>query len=178
MRKSFQLIVVSYGLKEQKVNRLLIILFLIASGQTGSLAADKLPGKIKLLPGYSMHREQAVDASAWTIEKGTGLTINYEAGPSEGSAADPGKQNIYSWYKEQMVNGYKVRVALIKPGQKTVFEPEGNQGQEPGNILLITFLLDSKKSGFAANFVAKVANSEEIADILLMGLTFDPRKGT
>ena len=156
----------------------LIILFLVAIGQTASLAADKLPGTIKLLPGYSMHRERTVDASAWIIQKGTGLTINYEAGPSEGSAADPAKQNIYSWYKEQVVNGYKVRVALIKPGLKTVFEPKDGRGQEPGNILLVTFLLDSERSGFAANFVAKIANSEEIADVLLMVFTFDPNKGT
>src|SRR5258705_2518574 len=156
------------------MKRFLIILFLVAIGQAGSVAADKLPGRIKLLPGYSMHQEQTVDASAWTIGKVAGLTINYEAGPSEGSAADPGKQNIYAWYKEQLVNGCKVRVALIKPGLKTVFEPEDSRGQEPGNILLVTFLLGGEGSGLAANFVAKVANSEEIADVLLMALTFDP----
>jgi hypothetical protein len=160
------------------VKRFLIIVFLVATGQAGSTAADKVPGWIKLLPGYSMHREHAVDASSWTIEKGTSLTISYEAGPSEGPAADPGKQNIYAWYKEQIVNGHKVRVALIKPGLTTDFEPANNRGKEPGNILLVTFLLGSEKSGFAANFVAKVANSEEVADVLLMAFTFDPSKGT
>jgi hypothetical protein len=160
------------------MKRFLIILFLVVTGQTGSLAADKLPGRIKLLPGYSMHREEAVDASAWTIGKVAGLTINYEAGPSEGSAADPTKKNIYSWYKEQTINGCKVRVALIKPGLRTVFEPGGGRGQEPGNILLVTFLLGGETSSSAANFVAKVASSEEIADVLLMAFTFDPSKGT
>jgi hypothetical protein len=159
------------------MKRFLIVLFLVVIGQSGSLAADKLPGRIKLLRGYSMYREESVDASAWTIGKVAGLTINYEAGSSEGSAADPGKQNIYAWYKEQFVNGYKVRVALIKPGLKTVFETEDSRGQEPGNILVVTFLLGGESSHFAANFVAKVANSEEIADVLLMAFTFDPSKG-
>jgi hypothetical protein len=156
---------------------LIIQMLMLLVAQGGAIAADALPGGIKLLPGYSMKRENAVDASVWEIERPSGPKIHFEAGPSEGSWADPGKKNIYAWFKEQIINGYKVRVAFIKPGLKTVLEPNVSRGLKPGNILLVTFLLENEKSGYTANFSAKVANSEELAEILLIALTFDPPKG-
>ena len=160
-------------MKKILVIQLLISLF--ASG--GAISVDEPPGGIKLLQGYSIKHQSAVDASVWLIEKPSGPKIRFEAGPSEGSWADPGKKNSYAWFKEQIVNGYKVRVALIKPGLKTVLEPDNGRGLKAGNILVVTFLLESEKSGYTANFSAKVANSEELADVLLIALTFDPSKG-
>jgi hypothetical protein len=44
-------------------------------------------------------------------------------------------------------------------------------------MLLVNFLLARNRPGHTANFSAKMANSQEIADVLLMVMTFDPAKG-
>jgi hypothetical protein len=84
--------------------------------------------------------------------------------------------DTYSWYREQNVNGCKVILAMVKPGQKTVWEPENSRGMVPGNILLVTFVLSKSNPNYTANFWAKVANQEELIDMLLMVMTFDPSK--
>jgi hypothetical protein len=164
--------------KDIHMNRILLsfAVFLMASQHV--CATNDAPGGLKLLEGYSMKRGSAVDADAWTIEKQAGLKISFEAGPSEGSWADPNERDKYSWYREQKVNGYKARFALIKHGLKTQWEPDDSRGLPPGNILLVTFLLDGDRSSYTANFSAKVSNSREMGDALLMVMTFDPSKGT
>lgn len=141
-------------------------------------ATDDALGGLKLLEGYSMKRSSAVDATVWTIEKRSGLKISFEAGASEGSWADPSERDKHSWYREQRVNGYTARFALVKDGLKTQWEPDDSRGLPPGNILLVSFLLERGRPSHTANFSAKVANSQEIADALLMVMTFDPSKGT
>ena len=157
---------------------LLVVLAIALVIPTYLLASDAALGGIKLLPGYSVKRESTLDASAWTIEKKGGPKIHFEAGPSEGAAADPKDENRYSWYREQLVSGCKVRFALIKPGLKTVWEPDDGTDSEPGNILLVSFLLERERSDYVANFSAKVRNPQELADVLLMVMTFNPSKRT
>ena len=151
-------------------------LLLLLSGQLSN--AESGFGGIQLLEGYSARRGSAVDAAAWTIERKNGLKISFEAGPNEGSWADPEDRNKYSWYREQRVHKYRVRYALVKSGLKTQWEPNGSRGLPPGNILLVTFLLAGGKSDHTANFSAKIAGLEELADALLMVATFDPAKGS
>jgi hypothetical protein len=159
-------------------NKLLVIFAFLSLTATTLHASDKRPGDIQLLDGYALRRgPAAVDASVWTIEKKGGTTIKFESGPSEGSWADPRDMNQYAWYREQTVNGYKVRFALIKEGLKTVWEPEGGGSERPGNILLVTFLLDGGHSSNTANFMAKIHESSDLGDVLLMVVTFDPSKG-
>jgi hypothetical protein len=160
------------------MNRILLTLSIFVMVSQHVCAAGNALGGLKLLEGYSMKRGSAVDADAWTIEKRGGLKISFEAGPNEGSWADPKERDKYSWYREQKVNGYTARFALIKHGLKTQWEPGDSRGLPPGNILLASFLLEGDKSSHTANFSAKVANSHEIADALLMVMTFDPFKGT
>jgi hypothetical protein len=132
---------------------------------------------VKLLDGYSLVRESAVDAVTWMIEKKGGLSIHFEAGFSEGLWADPKDVHSYAWTRGQTVNGYKVLFALIKPGLRTRWEPKNSRGLPPGRILLVTFLLDGEKSFHTVNFSAKIASEQELADALLMVMTFDPSKG-
>jgi hypothetical protein len=129
-------------------------------------------GNIKLLEGYKIKKGWAVDAVTWTIHKEGGLTIDFEAGMNEGFWADPKKQADYLWYREQTVNGHKVMLALIKPGLKTVWEPGHPRSPEFGNILLVTFPLGGQ-ADHTANFNAEILNEQELADALLMILTFD-----
>ena len=138
-------------------------------------ASDAALGGMKLIEGYSLRRESTVDAAAWRIEKQNGPRIEFESGPSEGSWADPKDMKEYTWYRERIVNRHSVRLALTKPGLRTVWDEKGDIS--PGNVLLITFLLGGPRSANTANFKVKIACPAEAADVLLMVLTFDPAKG-
>ena len=133
-------------------------------------------GGIQLLDGYSAKQGSAVDATVWTIQGKSGLIIHFEAGSSEGRVVDLKDKEKYAWYREQTVNGHKVLLALIKPGVKTDADLDAERNLPPGNILLLTFPLSGHRD-HAANFVGKIANQEEMVDMLLMVLTFDPSKG-
>jgi len=134
-------------------------------------------GGMKLLDGYSIKRETALDVDAWTIEKDGGPSIHFEAGTSEGSLVNTKDRSQYAWTRTQVINNYKVVFAMVKPGLKTVWEQENGRGLPPGNILLVTFFLDRSHPDHTANFTAKVGDEEELADVLLMVMTFDPSKG-
>jgi hypothetical protein len=166
-------------MKQIRLNKIVAVLIFCLCASSISIASDKKKkyGGIKLLPGYQIQQSSAVDASAWSIHQGvSGMTIDFESGWSEGAWAKPEKKENYSWYREQTVNGYSAVLALVKPGVKTVFEPKDSRGRT-GNILLVTFTLDPSHPNYTANFRAKVLNQEELADALLMVLTFDPSKG-
>lgn len=133
---------------------------------------------IKLLPGYRIKNEPAIDVVAWTIEKPGGLIIHFEAGPSEGAAVSENGSGRYEWYRQQTVNGHRALFALVKPGRKTSSGVDSQQSFPPRDLLLVTFPL----GGFGgaahdANFTAEIRNHTDLADALLMILTFDPEKG-
>ena len=150
----------------------MIVMALICLSPSTLSASDR-HGGIKLLDGYEIKKGRAVDAAAWTIHKKGGLVIQFEAGASEGLWANPKHKGEYAWYREQTVNGHKVYLALIKPGLKTVWEPGSPRSRERGNSLLVSFPLGWQSTN-TANFKAEILNAEEMADMLLMVLTFDP----
>ncbi len=152
-----------------------MIAIILACLLSSHISASDRFGGIRLLDGYKIKTGMAIDAAAWTIYKEGGLIIEFEAGMNEGLWADPKNKNKYEWHREQIVNGHKVLLALIKPGQKTVWEPSNPRSQEPGHILLVTFPLGGQPDN-TANFKAEILNTEEMADMLLMVLTFDPSK--
>jgi hypothetical protein len=158
------------------MNTIFLVLFLFFSPFGQLTASQSEVGGIQLLDGYSIKRISAIDAATWTIEGKNGFKIHFEAGPNEGSWASPDDRTTYSWYRRQVVRGYEVRYALVKAGLKTQWESNESRGLAPGNILLVTFLLGGAKSPHTANFSAKISNSEELADALLMTGTFDPSK--
>lgn len=124
---------------------------------------------IRLVKGYKITTGTTVDTDVWKIEKPGGVTIDFEAGPSEGFLVEESQRQKYFWYREQVVNGYDVLFALKEP------EHKGEHARK--RLLLVTFLLGrSKTSGYAANFSAELSNDQDLADALLMILTFDPHK--
>lgn len=151
----------------------IMILFLLANpfGQTKpadtkQAAIDKLhpplveapaPMGIKLLQGY-VHRS-ATDFEGnkvGQIYKEGGVKIRYEIGMSQGHAVNLDQKNNYQWYKEQIVHGGKVKLALDKK-----------------NMLIITLPLDAKSSWHAANFYGEIKKPEHIVDMILMVFTFE-----
>lgn len=151
-----------------------LVLFLALCGLAGG--SEHTFGGIQLLDGYSAKRGSAVDAIVWTIRGKDGLIIHFESGPSEGLAVVLKNTEKYAWYRQQTVNGRKVLLALVKPGLKTDPDLDTERNLPPGNILLVSFQLGGHPD-HAANFVGKLANQEEMVDMLLMALTFDPSKG-
>jgi hypothetical protein len=133
---------------------------------------------IHLLEGYSAQRKWAVDAAVWEIKGPNQFLIHFEAG--DGSWAVPKDIQQYAWYRETIIRGHTVRLALVKPGLKTQWEPEHDRNLPPGNILLVTYVLWPATKLYpehSANFSAKIAGPGELADALLMILTFEPSQG-
>ena len=149
-----------------------VVLMLLLPAQ---ISSSEQHGGIKLLEGYKIKDDRAVDAIAWTVYREGGLAIDFEGGMNEGLWADPKQKEKYAWYREQDVNGHKVMLALIKRGLKTVWEPDKPRSREVGNILLVTFPLGAQ-ADHTANFKAEILNDAELADALLMILTFNPEK--
>ncbi len=125
-----------------------------------------------MLEGYKYKAEKAVDAAAGTIYKPKGMVIEFEAGFSQGYAADKKRMEQFEWYKEQTVNGRTVRIAFIKPNLKTGREPDKPRSPEFGSIMVVTIPLGDDGAN-AINFWGEVLNLQEATDFLLMILTFD-----
>lgn len=138
-------------------------------------ALDQPYGDVKLLEGYKYKRGGTVDTINGVIHKEGGLSIEFESGISEGYAANPKEKDKYLWYREQVINGHKVMIALTKSGGGTVWEPKKPRGPKPRKILMVTFPGRFGPDN-AANFYAEVLNEQEIADMFLMTLTFNPNK--
>ena len=152
---------------------LLMAMFFLLPAQ--AVALDQPFGGIKLLDGYKFRRGGTIDTINGVIYREGGLVIEFESGISEGYAADPKGRARYIWYREQVVGGPKVMLALTKPGVGTAWRPEKPRNSPSGNILIVTFPGRFGPND-AANFYAEVLNEQEAADMLLMVLTFDPAK--
>ena len=140
---------------------------------SAAFADDPPYGNVRLLDGYKYKRSQTFDTINGLIYKDGGLNIEFESGISEGYAADPKEKKNYIWYREQEISGHLVFLALTKPGIGTRWQPNKPRGSN--RILMVTFpgkLVPMQ----AANFYAEVLDDKEIADMLLMVLTFDPDK--
>lgn len=142
---------------------------------TTALADEPPYGGLKLLDGYRYKRSRTTDTINGMIFKDGGLTIEFESGISEGYAVDPGQKAKYAWYREQVINGHKVFLALAEGSAATKWKPERPRSASLGRVLMLTF---PGKFGpnDAANFYAEVLDEKEIAETLLMVLTFDPTK--
>jgi hypothetical protein len=111
------------------------------------------PGGIILLPGYQHEKLQGIDTRVGKIKKNDGLTVEYDIGKLAGNYAESmkGQEKDLLWYKEQTVHGRKVQVAFGKDRTLYVTFPETH-----------------------ANFFGKIKSDAELADMLLMVLTYAP----
>jgi hypothetical protein len=121
---------------------------------------DSGPGGIHLLEGYQHQREQGEDSSPGRIWKEGGLTIRYDIGMLAGNYAQGRSKAERVWTKQQTVNGRRADIVKSKDGMVYVsFASEK----------------DDKRGDYPANFVATVKNDEEMADLLLIALTYPKR---
>jgi len=151
---------------------IITVVFFLASSLAAAL--DEPYGGIRLLDGYRFERSHTFDTINGVITKSGGLRIEFESGINEGYAVEPKNKTKYIWFREQTVNGHKVMLALAKRGV-TPWEPRVTRNARPANVLMVTFPGRIGPQD-AANFYGEVANEQEIADMLLMVLTFEPDK--
>lgn len=121
---------------------------------------DKVPGNIKLIQGFKHKNIPADDALCGEIYKEHGLVIKYEMGGTQGAVASPHNKKKYKWYKEQIINNRQVNCALTE-----------------NDDLIVSFILgpNPETTTNVANFTARINSPEDLADALLMILTFDSR---
>lgn len=156
--------------------KLALAIVYVAVFSASALVAQDLPyGNVKLLDGYKYKRSSTVDTINGLIFKPDGLRIEFESGISEGYAVSPKDKKKYTWFREQTFNGHRVYIALSQPGAGIVWSPENKRSQKNSQILIVTFPRQFGPND-AANFYAEVLNDMEIAEALLMILTFDPTK--
>jgi len=141
-------------MRKKSLMFLKLLLLLLCCGLSLSIvqrqAASSLSGwTIKVLPGYQHERLRGIDSEPGEITKKDGLKIEYDIGMMAGEIVKPSDVSLYLWYKEQTLNGQSVRIAFTKQ-----------------RVLKATFP-DSD-----ANFWCEIRGEEDLADALLMILSY------
>ena len=130
------------------------VLTLPSSYCLGDEKPDPPPGGIRLLEGYVHETLQGKDTRVGRISKKGGITINYDIGKLAGNYA-VSRSKRAQWFREQRVATQLVQIAFSKEGTVYITFPQA-----------------------AANFYASVKTPSEMADALLMVLTFPDKKQT
>jgi hypothetical protein len=111
------------------------------------------PGNIRLLPGYVHRAERGIDTAVGKIAKPGGMEIQYDIGTMAGNVAAGAMQRNESlaWVKELEVDDRKIVVVYLK------------EGYLYANV------------GRIANFIATAKTNEDVADFLIMIMTYGSR---
>lgn len=105
---------------------------------------------VRIHPGYTHQRLRGIDTQVGKIVRKDGLAIQYDIGQSAGNYATS-RKNDATWFKEQMVRNQTVQIAYQKDKE-----------------LVVTFTMGP------ANSVATPKNEDDLAEILLILLTYSP----
>ena len=103
------------------------------------------------MPGYHHRTGQAIDVVVGTISKEGGLKIDYDMGEMNATQCPPfcGGTSDELWRKRQVINGQTMVCVYTKK-----------------KMLVVTFLESH------ANFYATIKSEDQMADMLLMLVTF------
>jgi hypothetical protein len=155
-----------------RVTACLCTIFLIV----GPVSAQSPPYGISMLDGYEYKERDTLGvlSGSGLIFKDKGLLIEFEEGMSTCCAADPSKMLSYAWFKEQTIDGRKVYLAMIKTGLKTGWEPDRPRNKQLGGILLASYPGEGLFKANGINFVAEILSDEELAEALLIILSYNP----
>lgn len=150
-----------------KVSILLCVLLLFMS----STEAQCIPKGMVLLNGYTCSRDAnlGVATTSGFISRKDGLRIEFEEGISQGYWANPENRTQFVWFKEQKLDRSKVWVALR---ENPPIGPK-NESKTRDRTLIVTFPLGNQKH-HAINFRVHIVSDEELAEALLMILTYRP----
>jgi|HubBroStandDraft_6_1064221.scaffolds.fasta_scaffold02825_3 hypothetical protein len=119
--------------------------------------ATKLPAlrsPVQLLTGYKLQIGSGTDTWGGTIWKVGGLKIEWDSGLHVGVAADLVDKKDVAWQEEQVVNGQQVICVYTT-----------------SNDLIVSF------PRLVTNFQGHIERQQDLAEMLLMILTFEPTHG-
>jgi hypothetical protein len=135
------------------VDMLLMVLTYAPPGKRPQAPVGAHPRDVTLLPNYKHEKQKGIDSSVGVISK-EGFGFSYDiGGRGTGSAAKSlAKEDTTKWYKEQVVDGRPVHLALTKERLLYISLPESR-----------------------ANFSGKVKADEDLLDMLLITLTSPQR---
>jgi hypothetical protein len=109
---------------------------------------------LQLLPGYKVFSGSGIDSSSAKIWRDGSVTIELSQGLYVGVDVDSIRKEDVAWREEQIVNGERVICVYTKSNEFVVSIPR-----------------------LAVNFRGHIQNQQEIAEMLLMVLTYEPRHG-
>lgn len=164
---------------------------LLAGGMilaTGLLAASRIlqapeeqpvtdapPGNLRLLEGYRHEAGRGRDTRVGRIAKEGGPTFRYDIGHLAGPRVRNVRQADLVWQRHQRIFGREVLVAQSLHGQAIVSILRPDQAGEPGDRTIAEQVEASMR--YPANFFGRVESTEQLADLLLMALTYAPEGG-
>jgi hypothetical protein len=132
---------------------LAVCAFNLAIGQEKSPSKEesKMNSPIRLLPGYKVQAQPGIDTGGGRFWKEGGLDIHFSIGMLVFRYADSIPANQVQWRVEQIVNGNHVTCVFTKSEEFIVTVNEAP----------------------VSNFDAKITSQQELAEMLLMVLTYD-----
>lgn len=123
---------------------------------------------IHLLPGYTMRHDQGDDSYCGEIHRqNDDFTIWIDIGAMAGRYADPEEPQRYDWIIRQEIDNRTVWIAFKKSLERVDLNGGPNSVVEKRN-LFVTFMKEQ------ANFSAEVSSERDVAEMLLMVLTYIP----
>lgn len=132
--------------------RLSVVAIALLATSVSTAQKEVTPGLIKLLLGYRHERLQGIDSLVGKIWKDRGVDIRYDIGELAGNYAECKSCEWTKgevWRKKQIVNGQQVILVFTSSKRFLVVFPQSK-----------------------ANFYATISKEEDMADMLLMLLTF------
>jgi hypothetical protein len=123
------------------------------TGQNQRPAKRATVSPVRLLPGYKIRWASGIDTWSGTIWKENGLKISFSQG-GVGIETDQVDKNEIAWREEQVVNGQQVVIVYMKSGHLLVDIPK-----------------------LIVGFDATTTSQQDIAEVLLMALTWDTAHG-
>lgn len=123
-----------------------------ASGQSTSVTqgASAARSPVVLLPGYRIQIVKGIDTFGAVIWKEHGMAIDFSRGMYLEDPVSSEKESHILWKQEQSINGKKVQCVYTKSHQLIVNFPE-----------------------LHAYFYARIHSRQELAEMLLMTVTYD-----
>jgi len=124
---------------------------------------------IRLLPGYTISHFNGDDSYCGRIcrQNDENFEISIDIGSMAGRYADPEKPQRYDWIIHQEINNRTVWIAYKKSIERV--DPLGDPEKTVEKQWLYVTFVDGQ-----ANFFAEVFSERDIAEMLLMVLTYIP----
>lgn len=133
---------------------------------------DSPPGDLVLLEGYRHERRQGADTLVGRITKEHGPTFRYDIGQLAGPRVRNVPQDDLVWQRRQRISGREVLVAQSLHGDAIVSILRPDQQGDARDLTLEERAAASLR--YPANFYGRVESEEQLADLLLMVLTYAP----